>query len=86
VTPHLSGSELNAIAFAMHRSLDLIHGTVLAAARNYATASETLTWWADQLKQLEDSANDAGWYVSRKHAVQRLQQQQASPPPAKPSP
>ena len=75
--PNLSGTADNAMAFALHRSLELLHSAVLEAARNYATASETLTYWADQLKQLEDYAEDAGWHVARKRAALKLQIEQA---------
>ena len=75
-TPHTTGTGSNAVAFAFYQSLERIHGTLLTAARNYSTASETPAYWAYQLKQLEDSANDAAWYVARKRAAQRLQQQQ----------
>ena len=75
-TPSLGGTGSNAVALAFHQALERLHGTLLTAARNYSTASDTPAYWAYQLKQLEDSANDAAWYVARKHAVQRAQQQQ----------
>lgn len=73
--PNLGGTGSNAVAFAFHQSLERLHGTLLTAARNYATASETPAYWAYQLKQLEDSANDAEWHVARKRAALRLQLQ-----------
>jgi hypothetical protein len=75
-TPSMGGTGSNAVAFAFHEALERLHGTLLTAARNYTTASETPAYWAYQLKQLEDSANDAAWYVARKNAVKRLQLQQ----------
>ena len=56
--PNLSGTADNAMAFALHQSLELLHGAVLEAARNYVTASEKLIYWADQLKDFEDYAEE----------------------------
>jgi len=75
--PSLGGTGGNAIAFSLHRSLELLGGAVQASATNFATASQTLSYWGHQLKALEDSANDAAWYVWRKRAAERLQVQKS---------
>lgn len=73
--PHLSGTVNNAIAFSVHESLERLHGTIHASATSFATASQTLSYWAHQVKALEDSANDAWWDVARKRAQEQLQLQ-----------
>ena len=67
--PHQEGTADNAIAFALYRSLELIHGTILSASRNYKEASATLRFWALQLEKLAGSANDLAWFAARKHAL-----------------
>jgi hypothetical protein len=75
--PHLSGTVNNAIAFSLHESLERLHGTIHASATSFATASQTLSYWAHQVKGLEDSANDAWWYVARKRAQEQLELQKS---------
>jgi hypothetical protein len=77
VRPHQEGTYPNAEAFALFTSLERLHGTMTAAASNYAIASQNLTSWAEQLRDLENTAEDAAWFFARKHARARLQAEQA---------
>ena len=65
------------VEFTLYVSLERLHGTVLESARNFATASQTLAYWADHLKPLEDKAYHAWWYVAKKRAVEQLQVQES---------
>jgi hypothetical protein len=78
--PHHSGTEANAVEFALYRSLELLHGTVLAASLNYAEAAEAMNAWALQLKLLDHWANEAGWAIARSKALKRHRAAQSEPP------
>jgi hypothetical protein len=69
--PHHSGTESNAVEFALYASLERLHGTVLSGSRNYREAAETLRSWAVQFRGISRWANDAGWVIARRRAIER---------------
>jgi Domain of unknown function (DUF4157) len=75
--PNTSGTVDNAIAFAVYRSLELIHGAVHSASQNYMTASTAMTDWASQLKGIADLANGYAWDAAQKRAALSYQLDQA---------
>jgi hypothetical protein len=63
----------NAIALAMHESLQKLGGTVSTAATTYGEAAEAMERWAAEIKMFEDEANAAAWEVRQQRARQELE-------------
>jgi hypothetical protein len=79
MTPHFSGTDPNAVAAALYHSLDILHGTIQSSAKNFATAAQSLSLWAQQLKKIEYWANGAGWEMARKRAMERYKLEHPNP-------
>jgi len=77
LSPHGESEIGNVEAAVIHRSLELLRGTTLGAAQNFAAASVTLDSWVFWLNQLADAAERAGWSVARKRALLRYEIEQA---------
>jgi Domain of unknown function (DUF4157) len=77
--PHTDGTASNAIAFALHQSLEKLHGAILAASQQYAAAAETLSGYVAALKDLSDAANSAGWDAAQLQARRRYEREYGKP-------
>jgi hypothetical protein len=69
--PNPGGTAHNSIEFALYASLERLHGTTLAASRNYAEAAGNLNAWAVQFRGIDRWANDAAWAIARGKAMDR---------------
>ena len=69
--PNPGGTAHNSVEFALHRSLERLHGTTLTASQNYAEAAENLNGWAVEFRGIGRWANDAGWAIARGKAMDR---------------
>jgi hypothetical protein len=68
VTPNTSGTEDNAIAFALHESLERLHNTIESASQVYSEAAGILRQEATQLTRIETLANEMGWDIAQAKA------------------
>lgn len=76
VTPNTSGSENNAVAFALHNSLEKLHNTIESASQIYSEAAEILRQESTQLTRIETLANDMGWDIAQAKARVEYEHQQ----------
>jgi hypothetical protein len=76
VTPDTSGTVNNAIAFALHESLEKLHNTIESASQIYSEAAEVLRQESTQLSRIETLANDMGWDIGQAKARMEYERQQ----------